>query len=381
MTRLRSLCIVLLAISFVLLAAVTPASAAPPSQMPTFPAQGTVTSNANLRAGPGTTYARTGGVQAGDTVQMTACNDGCTWYKLDNGNWIAASLVELGGAVTAPAAKTGPPAGAVAAQVTGITDGDTITVRMDGKEYKLRYILINTPEVDQPLGDEATAANRTLVMGKTVYLVKDVSETDRYGRLLRYVYLADGTFVNAELVRQGWAQVATFPPDVTKEAEIRAAQQQAVAAGRGLWAAQPVAAATALPSRGVGAGVAVATPTPAAAAPTPAPTSAPAGVPTVQLVVLANRSTAEVLEIRNSGSAALDISGWRLDGSKGDDFCTMPAGTTLTPGAGYQVATGDSQPQGAGLKCGDKPIWNNGGETIYLRGPGGVILSIESVKR
>jgi hypothetical protein len=59
----------------------------------------------------------------------------------------------------------------------------------------------------------------------------------------------------------------------------------------------------------------------------------------------------------------------------------MPAGTTLAPGAGYQVATGDSQPQGAGMKCGDKPIWNNGEETIYLRGPGGVILSIESVKR
>jgi endonuclease YncB( thermonuclease family) len=371
MTRLRFL--FLAGIAFVFLFAWLPASAAPPAQSIAFPAQGTAATNANLRSGPGTNFARVGGVTAGDELTITSCNDGCTWYKLDSGNWIASSLVELSGAVRAPAVNAGPPAGAVAAQVTGITDGDTITVRIDGKDYKLRYILMNTPEVDQPLGDEATDANRALVMGKTVYLVKDVSETDRYGRLLRYVYLADGTFVNAELVRQGWAQVATFPPDVTKEAEIRAAQQEAVAAGRGLWATQPAAVATALPSRG--AEIAVATPTAAPAAPVPASS------PSVQLVIVVNRSTEEVLEIRNSGSAALDISGWRLDGSKGDDFCTMPAGTTLAPGAGYQVATGDSQPQGAGMKCGDKPIWNNGEETIYLRGPGGVILSIESVKR
>lgn len=378
MALLRRLASIVSVFLFVLIASL-PTNAATPSQTPTFPVQGVVTTNANLRAGPGTTYGRVGGVQAGDTVQVTACNDDCTWYKLSNGNWIAASLVELSDA--APAVKTGPPAGAVAAQVTGITDGDTITVRMAGKDYNLRYILINTPEVGQPYAAEATAANRTLVMGKTVYLVKDVSETDRYGRLLRYVYLDDGTFVNAELVREGWAQVATFPPDVTKESEIRSAQQEAVAAGRGLWAVQPVVAATALPSRGTGAGVAVATPTPAAAAPTPAPASAPAGAPTVQLVIVANRSTEEVLEIRNTGSAALDISGWRLDGSKGEDYCVMPTGTNLAPGGGFQVATGDSQPQGAGLKCGDKPIWNNGGETIYLRGPSGVILSIESVKR
>jgi micrococcal nuclease len=70
-----------------------------------------------------------------------------------------------------------------------------------------------------------------------VTLAKDVSETDRFGRLLRYVYLPDGVFVNAELVRQGYAQLATFPPDVAREAEIRAAQQEAITAGRGIWGA------------------------------------------------------------------------------------------------------------------------------------------------
>jgi len=132
------------------------------------------------------------------------------------------------------------------ALVTKIVDGDTIDVLIDGQTHRVRYILINTPESGQPLYTEATEANRRLVAGQSVYLVKDVSETDRYQRLLRYVYLADGTFVNADLVRQGFAQVATFPPDVAKEQEMRAAQQEAIGAGRGLWSeTAPATAATA----------------------------------------------------------------------------------------------------------------------------------------
>jgi micrococcal nuclease len=64
------------------------------------------------------------------------------------------------------------------------------------------------------MGPEATDANRQLVEDRTVYLEKDVSETDQYGRLLRYVFLADGTLVNAELVRLGYAQSVTYAPDV-----------------------------------------------------------------------------------------------------------------------------------------------------------------------
>jgi micrococcal nuclease len=72
-----------------------------------------------------------------------------------------------------------------------------------------------------------------------VILVKDVSETDRFGRLLRYVYLEDGTFVNAELVRQGYAVIATFPPDVRHQELFLELEREAREAGRGLWA-QPV---------------------------------------------------------------------------------------------------------------------------------------------
>ena len=100
----------------------------------------------------------------------------------------------------------------------------------------MRYIGIDTPERDMPNFDEATEANRQLVEGQTLLLVKDVSETDRFGRLLRYIYLPDGTFVNAQLVESGYAQAVTYPPDVAFADHFRQLQEQARLAGRGLWA-------------------------------------------------------------------------------------------------------------------------------------------------
>jgi micrococcal nuclease len=83
----------------------------------------------------------------------------------------------------------------VEAQVVNIVDGDTIDVLIGGTSYRVRYILIDTPEVSggvEPFGPEATEANRALVEGQRVVLEKDVSETDRYGRLLRYVHVGQG---------------------------------------------------------------------------------------------------------------------------------------------------------------------------------------------
>lgn len=121
------------------------------------------------------------------------------------------------------------------ARVTYVVDGDTIEVSLDGRTYRLRYIGMDTPERDERFYRESTNRNRQLVGGQTVYLEKDVSETDRYGRLLRYVYLADGRMVNEVLVQEGLAQVATFPPDVRYVDRFRAAQRAAEQAGRGMW--------------------------------------------------------------------------------------------------------------------------------------------------
>lgn len=134
------------------------------------------------------------------------------------------------------------------AQVVRIIDGDTIVVRLAGRDVHLRYIGMDTPETVEPgspvewMGPEASAANARLVEGRTVVLEKDVSETDRYGRLLRYVWLVDGdrwTLVDLELVRRGFAQVETDPPDVKYADLFVAAERGARAAALGLWRPRP----------------------------------------------------------------------------------------------------------------------------------------------
>ncbi|MGB3346667.1 MAG: thermonuclease family protein [Candidatus Humimicrobiia bacterium] len=121
------------------------------------------------------------------------------------------------------------------AYVTRVIDGDTIEVDINGKVYKVRYIGINTPEYNQPFGDKATQANSSLVSGKTVILEKDVSETDKYGRLLRYVFVGD-LFVNAHLVKFGWAQAATYPPDVKYSALFVSLERESRENNEGCWA-------------------------------------------------------------------------------------------------------------------------------------------------
>ncbi|GIV73528.1 MAG: hypothetical protein KatS3mg049_2084 [Caldilinea sp.] len=117
-------------------------------------------------------------------------------------------------------------------------------------------------------------------------------------------------------------------------------------------------------------------PAPVAPAPPPASGGSPGQV---VLFIIENYSTYEILDIRNDGGAPLDIGGWRLDGSRGDDSCTIPGDTVLQPGEVYQVATGDSVPTGNGYKCGNKPIWNNQGETIYLhKADGSIVRQIET---
>ncbi len=118
------------------------------------------------------------------------------------------------------------------ATVTRIIDGDTIYVRMNGQSYRVRYIGINTPERDEPCYADATAANADLVRGQTVTLVKDVSNTDDYDRLLRYVYVGE-VFVNAELVAQGYAEAGYYPPDTAYTDTFNRLEADAQARGLG----------------------------------------------------------------------------------------------------------------------------------------------------
>jgi micrococcal nuclease len=124
--------------------------------------------------------------------------------------------------------------------VVRVVDGDTIHVRIGDRVETVRYIGVNTPEVHHPLrgeepgGREASAVNRQLVAGKHVRLELDVQERDRYRRMLAYVWIGE-MMINAELVRLGYAQVMTIPPNVRHQALLVKLQRDARDARRGLW--------------------------------------------------------------------------------------------------------------------------------------------------
>lgn len=132
-----------------------------------------------------------------------------------------------------------PPASGV---VERVVDGDTFVLASGDR---VRLIGIDTPETVhpsrgvEPYGKQASDFSKSLLTGKRVRLVYDVQARDRYGRLLAYVYLSDGTFVNAELVKRGYAQVSTYPPNVKHQDTFVALQREARSANRGLWAAAP----------------------------------------------------------------------------------------------------------------------------------------------
>ncbi len=133
------------------------------------------------------------------------------------------------------------------AKVVRVIDGDTIEIE---NGVKVRYIGIDTPELHHPkksvqcFGKEAFEENKKLVEGKEIRLEKDVSETDKYKRLLRYIYVdppaggessPSGILLNDYLVRQGFAHSSTFPPDVKYQEQFVEAEKEARAQKRGLW--------------------------------------------------------------------------------------------------------------------------------------------------
>lgn len=126
-------------------------------------------------------------------------------------------------------------------KVVRVIDGDTIELATG---EKLRYIGVDTPETSDPrkplqcFAKEATEKNRELVEGREVRLEKDISETDRYGRLLRYVYVGD-EMINQKLVKEGFAYSSSYPPDVKYQEKFRQAEKEAKNENRGLWGACP----------------------------------------------------------------------------------------------------------------------------------------------
>jgi len=218
--------------------------------------------------------------------------------------------------------------------VTRVIDGDTVEVDISGAIHKVRYIGIDTPELDdkhpkcRALAQEATRYNRQLVEGKTVRLEKDVSETDRYGRLLRYVFVGD-TFVNAELVRQGLAWVKSYPPDTKYQDYLEEMEAEAKQNGRNIW-------------------------------------PPPSEVQNIQITrifydgLVPQVESDEYVEITNLGDQPQDLAGWMLrDISEGYPSFIFPS-YILAPGAIIRVYTNEHHPEWGGLSFEyGRAIWNN----------------------
>ena len=170
-----------------------------------------------------------------------------------------ADAVQNGGsagasASTAPGRLGAAPASpATEAQVVSITDGDTIRVIVNGAEIPVRYIGIDAAEARDRCANAATALNTKLVEGRTVWLETDVKDTDRFERLLRYVWIetdsGEWLLVNRELVRRGVAASKAYPPDTRYQRLLDRAQREASRDERGcLWAKpEPSAASSIVP--------------------------------------------------------------------------------------------------------------------------------------
>jgi endonuclease YncB( thermonuclease family) len=205
--------------------------------------------------------------------------------------------------------------------VTQVIDGDTIVITAsDGVTHTIRYIGIDAPETGRPFSEQATEANAQLVQGRPVTLVQDVSETDQYGRWLRYV-ISGNTLVNLELVRMGWATAASWPPDVACNETFSAEEESARQIGLGRW---------------------VDTPTPDDSAP--------------KIVIISVTKREEWVDIQNQGEGEVELTGWILVSERGNQDCALSgvleAGKTLRVWA--------MTAQGSGFSCGyTSPIWNN----------------------
>jgi micrococcal nuclease len=151
--------------------------------------------------------------------------------------------VQVQSAQTGTAAPSQPSSKSDLVPVVDVVDGDTLKVSLDGETQTIRLIGIDTPEVVDPrkpvqcFGEQASAKAKATLTGQMARLEIDPSQgnVDKYGRLLRYVYLADGTFFNEMMVAQGYAHEYTYDTPYKYQAEFKAAQAAAEKTQLGLW--------------------------------------------------------------------------------------------------------------------------------------------------
>ena len=228
------------------------------------------------------------------------------------------------------------------ATVTRHVDGDTFDVAITDPPAgmrtaeTIRLLGIDTPELGEPLGAEAQDHTARRAGDGPVYLALDFRRRDRFDRLLAFVYLRDGTLLNAELLRSGLAAVYRADDLMYFFAQFEDLERDARQAGIGLW-------------EGRTAGVVI--------------------------VIIRNAGRAEHVEIRNDGADPVDLSGWRIADDDGD-VVSIPAETVLAPASTLAVGSGTGcvETPHPCLHVSPKNIWSNGGDDAALHDRGGTAV-------
>ena len=228
-----------------------------------------------------------------------------------------------------------------------IIDGDTITVDLEGRRDRVRLVGINSPEQAECYAAEATAAlTAALATGSLRLEVTGGDDRDRFGRLLRYVYI-DERLVNLDLVENGHA--LALNSDHRMRAEFRTASIQAWMSRVGLWSAgacgDPAVAAIEI-------------------------SSVEANPPGDD----AERPNDEYVEILNRGSAVVDLSGWKVRDESSSNRYEFPMGLQIEAGAAITLHSGCGTDTRVSVYWCAGPVWSNNGDTVILQSPNGMIV-------
>ena len=229
-------------------------------------------------------------------------------------------------------------------KVEEVIDGDTV-VLLGGE--RIRFIGMNTPEEGMYFYAEARDVLKIMILGKEVWLEKDVSEYDQYGRKLRYVYHGD-IFVNLEMVKRGFANTFTYPPDVKYTEQFLEAERYARENDIGLWESSKI--------------------------------------DTVSIEIFFNAQgndneniNGEFVILENIGSEILDTSGWTIkdSGTKIFQFDSYK----FNPGNRIILFSGEGKDRREDDEWymfwdSPRPVWNNDHDTLYLRDREGLLVEI-----
>lgn len=252
--------------------------------------------------------------------------------------------------VEGPSTTSSPPTVEADAVVVDVIDGDTFEMRVGGVSERVRIVGINAPETGECLAADATGWLRDRIADRAVELVRDDSDRDDFGRLLRYVEV-DGTDVGVGLVEAGLAIARRYPPDTARAGALEAAQRRAEASQTGMWGDDACGPARA----------------------------SDVAIGEVRFDAAGDDNqnlNDEWVRIVNRGSTVADLTGWTLKDESASHRYAFPSGFVLDAGASVTVRSGCGPDGSTDLHwCQDgSAVWNNSGDTAFLVDPAGNIV-------